>query len=318
MTRKPRPPVPVKTADKVMYQADLLCCVCESRGSHIHHIDGNPANNFIENLVLLCFDHHNEVSTQGGLQRKLTPGLLRHFRTLLYQKVEAKRRLPRLSRDQIGRGKLTSDEVFQLAIDAVTIREVEHMRFGLEIDNSESVSTFLSMLGIYVSKSGFRARREILEALWDVAYRTRFPRTNQSAHLAKEVVRVTYEAMPIRNTRIPSATKISPEELELLNYGMEIGLQLAYDGSLYAHDLQIVNAGGELLWKLLRFSRINKLKKLQAEILQEFATALDAAKRAGDQDSLTLITLYRNHGLKGDWHYPAYPDDLADKILFAE
>src|SRR3954471_17323844 len=85
MTRNDRKPIPQRTADAVLYQADLLCCICETRGQHIHHIDNDPSNNAFDNLVLLCFAHHDEVTTRGGLQRRLTPSLLRKYRSALYR-----------------------------------------------------------------------------------------------------------------------------------------------------------------------------------------------------------------------------------------
>src|SRR5437588_386445 len=117
---KRRKPIPPRIADDVMFMADLLCCVCERRGHHIHHIDEDPSNNDIDNLVLLCFEHHEEVTVQGGMTRKLTPKLLRRYRSELYRKVEAKRNLPKLDDSSSGLAQLDEDHLYQLMLDAVT------------------------------------------------------------------------------------------------------------------------------------------------------------------------------------------------------
>jgi 5-methylcytosine-specific restriction endonuclease McrA len=58
--RKKRKAIPGSVADEVMFKADLSCCVCEKRDDHIHHLDQDPSNNDIDNLALLCFEHHNQ------------------------------------------------------------------------------------------------------------------------------------------------------------------------------------------------------------------------------------------------------------------
>lgn len=40
---------------------DSICEVCGSPGEEIHHIDKNPYNNSLDNLVLLCRKHHREM-----------------------------------------------------------------------------------------------------------------------------------------------------------------------------------------------------------------------------------------------------------------
>jgi thymidylate synthase (FAD) len=46
------------------------CVLCEDNGQHVHHIDENPHNNEIDNLVRLCPKHHKHVHT-GSLLKKV-------------------------------------------------------------------------------------------------------------------------------------------------------------------------------------------------------------------------------------------------------
>src|SRR5256885_8088481 len=73
---KKRTAISAAIAEQVLFDADLSCCVCQERGNHVHHLDENPSNNELANLVLLCFLHHDEVTAKGGLSRRLTPNLL--------------------------------------------------------------------------------------------------------------------------------------------------------------------------------------------------------------------------------------------------
>ncbi len=310
MTKKRRT-IPVNKADEVMFRSDLLCCICENRGDQIHHIDSNPDNNEIDNLVLLCFKHHDEVTSQGGLSRRLSPGLLRNYRASLYRKVEARRKLPRMDEILNGTNKINEDTLFQLMLDAVTFTEIQKIRIRFDFDKEEQLLDAIYDLSIYIESSGIRARREILSKLDDIAGRTRF---GLSTEIGRSVARVAYDALPIRSLRSPAGTLISESELELLEYGLSIGTSLAYDAALYINNINIVEAGGELLWKILRYARINNYKELLERSMIEFETAEDGARRGGDKYMIALLRLYRQHGLSGDWHYPKYTKDLLKRL----
>jgi hypothetical protein len=71
---KPRTPVPDAVSAEVMFQHDRTCCVCRERGLavQIHHIDEDPTNHAIDNLAVLCLEHHEQTQTRGGFAKKLT------------------------------------------------------------------------------------------------------------------------------------------------------------------------------------------------------------------------------------------------------
>ena len=70
---KPRTPVPDDISAEVMFQHDRTCCVCRDPGLQvqIHHIDEDPTNHAIDNLAVLCLEHHEQTQTRGGFARKL-------------------------------------------------------------------------------------------------------------------------------------------------------------------------------------------------------------------------------------------------------
>jgi hypothetical protein len=62
-----RTKIPKAIEDKVLAANRHLCCIChiESRAVQIHHIDGDPTNNDIKNLAVLCTQHHEEVERKS-------------------------------------------------------------------------------------------------------------------------------------------------------------------------------------------------------------------------------------------------------------
>lgn len=299
--------IPIEISDQVMYKSDLCCCICKEHGDQIHHIDSDPANNALENLAFLCFNHHNDATLKGGLRRKLSPGVILKYRNILYKKVEKKREMPSLTR--------VSDELFQIVIDAVSLREIQRIHARIDLDKPEKISKILFELEMYVPESGYRARLEILMSLLDIADKTRMREAKNISHLAHQIALLTYNALPIRNIREKSQIEISVDEMNLLYCGLEIGMEMAYDGALKRPDLLFVDAGGEVLWKLLRYSIVNGIKSLEEAVLRDFEKVIDAAKRGANKDALVLIELYKEHGLHGNWQYPEYPEDIADKLI---
>lgn len=60
--KKKRIPISKELKNKVYDIASGKCQVCGKKGNlKIHHIDGNPSNNRITNLILLCGNHHDDA-----------------------------------------------------------------------------------------------------------------------------------------------------------------------------------------------------------------------------------------------------------------
>ena len=80
--RKIRTPIPKNVEYELLFKNDLTCCIChdKTKGVIIHHIDENPSNNSIDNLAVLCQDHHDEVHSKGGLTKHITPQVLIKFK----------------------------------------------------------------------------------------------------------------------------------------------------------------------------------------------------------------------------------------------
>lgn len=91
--KKKRIPIPKDLAADVMFAADRTCCVCRENGKavQIHHIDGDPSNNTLENLVVLCLEHHDQTQIKGGFGRKLDAAQVTRYRDAWLKDVKWRR-----------------------------------------------------------------------------------------------------------------------------------------------------------------------------------------------------------------------------------
>jgi hypothetical protein len=73
----------------ILYKSARTCCVCRGQGKplHIHHIDGDPSNNSLENLAFLCTLCHDEAHTIHKLSKNLTAKRLKDFKQSWEQEV---------------------------------------------------------------------------------------------------------------------------------------------------------------------------------------------------------------------------------------
>jgi len=70
-----------KTENAILKEYNHLCAICGASGPHIHHIDGDPANNKLHNLLPLCPNHHlTDVHNPTKNMDPLKLGLFRQYK----------------------------------------------------------------------------------------------------------------------------------------------------------------------------------------------------------------------------------------------
>jgi hypothetical protein len=91
--KKRRIPIPVEDAARVLFASDRTCCVCctPDKRVQIHHLDGDPSNNELRNLAVLCTDCHEKTLVKGGFGRGLDAEQIMLFRDDWLQRVAQKR-----------------------------------------------------------------------------------------------------------------------------------------------------------------------------------------------------------------------------------
>lgn len=79
-----RPPIPVSTLMRLLFENRFTCCICRdpSRGIIVHHI--NPweesRDHSASNLAVLCLEHHERAHIKSALSKNLDPETLRAFK----------------------------------------------------------------------------------------------------------------------------------------------------------------------------------------------------------------------------------------------
>lgn len=73
--------IPKAIEHQILMQNQNACCVCRKQNVQIHHIDGNPGNNALTNLCVLCIEHHAQASSKGTMTKGLEPTLLRKYKS---------------------------------------------------------------------------------------------------------------------------------------------------------------------------------------------------------------------------------------------
>jgi hypothetical protein len=91
-----RKPIPKRDQDELLILSARHCCLCygldgdlDRKKGQIAHVNQDPADNRLENLVWLCLDHHDEYDARTSQSKGLTPGELVVYLERLYREVES-------------------------------------------------------------------------------------------------------------------------------------------------------------------------------------------------------------------------------------
>jgi hypothetical protein len=174
-TGKRRRTVSQETVDELMFRNRHTCCICHDSSKHvqIHHIDGNPSNNDIDNLAVLCLDCHSRVSGDLGLGRRFTPGEIwkykREWESLNLSRLESRPVV-----DEVEAAVIRAD-MSRLMIEVISLNNTQRQLEAL--DQIESYYIYLGM------------QEEALEAIGIGPCQSRRPMVQNCADPAKSTVR---------------------------------------------------------------------------------------------------------------------------------
>lgn len=91
-----RKAIPQNIQTKLLYLSRRRCCLCfglrreiQQKDGQIAHLDKNPKNNSLENLVWLCLPHHDEYDTVRRQTKCLTASEVKAYRNELYEELKA-------------------------------------------------------------------------------------------------------------------------------------------------------------------------------------------------------------------------------------
>jgi hypothetical protein len=67
---------------QILFIENHTCAICRdpNKDVQIHHIDGNPHNNVLDNVIVLCLDCHSKVTGNRGLGKSFSQGEVRRYK----------------------------------------------------------------------------------------------------------------------------------------------------------------------------------------------------------------------------------------------
>lgn len=209
----------------------------------------------------------------------------------------------------LERPALALEETLGTMLDALAIQRIREGEQALR-GSWPTIGDVLQRLSIFGDTRRYSpvVRAEYLRALDMVVGRMRGavrPHDRDQAtrsvlaHIAADIDDAIMNALPIHSL-VGRTAAPSSAELPLFDDASQLGGELAYDGSLYIRDLRVVEAGAEVLWRLLRFAQLNDVGSIRQDAEREFETSIDAARRTTWSDgrhALTWLTFKQQSAL---------------------
>lgn len=296
-SKKRRTSIPQTVADEVMIESDRTCCVCRRAASvQIHHLNETPSDHRIDNLAVLCFECHEETQLTGGFGRKLRDSEVRIARDEWYEIVRRKKETG------LPRPELFDSIEFTTVLDAVAVVRIREIGLAVAHQNS------LKPLNAFTNGFGPRVASEALEVLSRAALSAR--ESAENAECLGDLVRAF---LPIHSLMGRRYQPLSPEERELLIKAEGIGRDIAYHAARRSHDLGVLNAGGRILWSILRFAVLNDDVRLR-----ESEATFDELKRWCEEskfdDGKRWLTFLVEDATQVGEFTGVYPAKIAAKL----
>jgi hypothetical protein len=91
-----RKEIPDSIETQVLTLSNRRCALCfglskdlDEKVGQIAHLDKNPENNVLDNLVFLCFPHHDKYDSTTSQSKNYTKGEIKNYRDSLYKYIQS-------------------------------------------------------------------------------------------------------------------------------------------------------------------------------------------------------------------------------------
>lgn len=105
----------------ILVNSGRRCCICfglhkdfSVKHGQIAHIDRDPKNNAVENLVFLCLDHHNEYDSRFKQTKGFTAQEVINYRNSLLEKVHRDIKTEDLYKEELDIEAKKADQVLSI------------------------------------------------------------------------------------------------------------------------------------------------------------------------------------------------------------
>lgn len=289
-----RIPIPQEIQDAVIFEADITCCMCRKPGLafHIHHIDGDPANNLPINLVALCLEDHARVSSKSPIGKGITPGVVAKYKSDWCATVRARKEAA-LVRPVPVEGSIDA------YMEALACHEIRKLVLHIDMKDWGVVEKCLDEIAPYSASwaYGDSVRYEVLDFLYSLSCATRH---DMPISVATRVEHMAITALPISSLVAPAQKPPSDSQTPLFRTGLTIGFSMAHDGVKYLKSFDVTLTGLQVLRQVLRYAHLNRLKDIKKECLGYFEHFLEVAGYAKDEKAVKWAIFERDDALALD------------------
>jgi hypothetical protein len=300
--------IPSKVEAEVMFKSHLQCCVCQEKGDHIHHLDANPSNNSIDNLVLLCFNHHNEATIKGSLSKKLSQQTILKFREHHYHLIENARQKQIEAFDSPVEA-LTEEKLLSASKNAAIIIEIEKIKEQYFSEGWAQRGDILGQLTKFVNHSNHRLVLEIFEFLSLISTQTRGGMTYRLASSVFETVLDFFPSFKDEEERV--------QTIELAKICIHLGNNMAYDSFIHLRNVSVAMWGLTIIKFIYRFAKKSGFSDLNDEINQvydELESTLRRSERTDLGDAQEIVKIFRKDLEEWDLSFPSLPPYLMKRL----
>lgn len=303
---KIRKNIPIKIQGELLFKSDRECVVCSEpkRGDQIHHIDGNPSNNAIDNLVLLCFDCHHDASVTNGLRKGLIPSAIKLYRDHKYEVVAVKR-ANALKAFNSPIGELNTEEMLTVTKNALIMIELEKIKAEFKNMESDDYDLILEKISVFSEHTNFRLAVDVFNFIALIAD---YARIGLPADKAFAIYRLILSFFPYSSSEADSKKVIM-----LASQCIGIGFSLVYDSVVYTRDLKVSVHGLMILKYAYLRGKQERLDAIMEEVRRTYTEIEKAAQRddaKGKQEAIQLIELFKQDLEDPTLAYPVFPKNL--------
>lgn len=316
MSPKRRESVPSQLAAEVAYLVDRKCAVCGAQGIYqLHHLDDNPSNNTLDNLIVLCPNHHAEATCIPGMTRKLDRALLSRYRAAMQMLVKRHR--------EALYPKTAEAAAFNSLVDAVAVERIRMVGFEVGWADSKAMCRLLRPLTVYGTDYGLAPRLEVLGILELATIRVRsytsvggsIERTSEEmGELASAITNVATAMLQGERDFANDSIELPSVATELIRSAQEIGRNLIDNSIVFDGGLSVANEGASLLWQLMRMASRRNLGNVLSECSAIFDKMIQESEAAGLAEISTWLRFKRAEGTDENQTAIPYPNEIAEKI----
>ncbi|MBN8696463.1 MAG: HNH endonuclease [Bacteroidetes bacterium] len=299
--------VPPKIAGKLMFKSDSQCCVCQKKGDHIHHLAGRVSND-LDNLALLCYEHHNQASLTGTLSKKLSKEAIINYRDHHY-KVIANKRQKALNAFRTPIFKLDEEILLTANKNAIIILEIAKIKEDFWEADWDNRAEILSNISKFSDHSNNRIAFEVFEFLEDITCQTR---ANMPYRMAIAIYFYILNFFPVFYYK-----KEKAKTMEIAHLAVHIGHNMAYDATIHLRNLAVAQVGLTVLkfmYRTAKQSEVPELIKMVNHAYDELERTLKRPERNDLENALELVKVFRNDLNEWDLAFPPLPKHLEDIV----